>query len=59
MWTSFLNWTKKPVTWGACLKLCGVCLLLSAVVTNICVFWSRIESLGEKTVGKVKSVLRK
>ena len=31
----FLEWTKKPITWGAYLKLSGVCGVLGALLYTI------------------------
>ena len=28
----FKNWTKKPITWGGYLKLCGVSTVISLVM---------------------------
>lgn len=33
----FKNWTKKPITWGGYLKLCGVSTLISVVMMTP--FW--------------------
>lgn len=46
-----MKWTKKPITWGGYLKLCGITTLISMVITGISVvriYWDEISGFFER-----------
>lgn len=49
------EWSKKPITWGGYMKLCGVACLISAIFYSGVVVYTyfdelkeRVESIGKK-----------
>ena len=51
MLTKFIEWTRKPITWGGYLKLCGVGMLISvltSLVWTIVIYW---DGISEKIDG--------
>ncbi|MDD3204213.1 MAG: hypothetical protein PHS74_00540 [Lachnospiraceae bacterium] len=52
-----LGWTKKPVTWGGYLKLCGISAIISMVITAGCyvyIFWDNISGFVSEKINKRK-----
>ena len=41
----FMEWTKKPITWGSCFKIAGICTAISVLITGITyvvIFWDKV-----------------
>ena len=59
---NFMEWTKKPITWGGYLKFAGVMALISALisgVTYVVYFWEEVTSFFTDKFNNVKNLIKR
>lgn len=59
---NFMEWTKKPITWGGYLKFAGVMALISALisgVTYVVYFWEEVTTFFTNKFDKVKNLIKR
>lgn len=60
MLAKFVEWTRKPITWGGYLKLCGIGMLLSILTSlawTVWLYWERISDSIEEIKSKIQNLV--
>ena len=58
----FMEWTKKPITWGGYFKFAGIMTLIGVLITGatyVVIFWDNILEFCDDKLDKIKNLRKR